>query len=187
MLDSAPVTDMNISIPNLSLVVLIGPSGSGKSTFARKHFLPTEALSSDGSQRQSVTRKIIRRLWEHCPAIRMANCHQVAYDEVKSPGIEEKPVSSATKTSARLNFRLAQPLKEVIEEAAAVTGQTVSDFAVSTLVQAARQIVEQRDVTELTNRDRDRFLALLDDTSQKPNQALRDAAAKYRKHLGKKS
>src|SRR5919109_270473 len=38
---------MKISIPNLSLVVLIGPSGAGKSTFARKHFLPTEVLSSD--------------------------------------------------------------------------------------------------------------------------------------------
>jgi protein phosphatase len=37
----------DISIPNLSLIVLIGPSGSGKSTFARKHFLPTEVLSSD--------------------------------------------------------------------------------------------------------------------------------------------
>src|ERR1700676_4892421 len=38
---------MKISVPKLSLVVLIGPSGSGKSTFARKHFLPTEVLSSD--------------------------------------------------------------------------------------------------------------------------------------------
>ena len=38
---------MNIKIPKLSLVVLIGPSGSGKSTFARKHFLPTEVISSD--------------------------------------------------------------------------------------------------------------------------------------------
>ena len=36
-----------MSIPKLSLVVLIGPSGSGKSTFARKHFLPTEVLNSD--------------------------------------------------------------------------------------------------------------------------------------------
>ncbi|WP_405713081.1 polynucleotide kinase-phosphatase [Streptomyces xanthophaeus] len=35
-----PVTD-------LSLVVLIGATGSGKSTFARKHFKPTEVISSD--------------------------------------------------------------------------------------------------------------------------------------------
>ncbi|MGW2227199.1 polynucleotide kinase-phosphatase [Streptomyces formicae] len=35
-----PVTD-------LSLVVLIGATGSGKSTFARRHFTPTEVLSSD--------------------------------------------------------------------------------------------------------------------------------------------
>src|SRR5262245_12932046 len=38
---------MKITIPELSLVLLIGPSGSGKSTFARKHFRPTEVLSSD--------------------------------------------------------------------------------------------------------------------------------------------
>jgi protein phosphatase len=36
-----------VSIPELSLVVLIGVSGSGKSTFAAKHFLSTEVLSSD--------------------------------------------------------------------------------------------------------------------------------------------
>ncbi len=38
---------MQIKIPKLSMVVLIGPSGSGKSTFARNHFLATEILSSD--------------------------------------------------------------------------------------------------------------------------------------------
>lgn len=38
---------MKITLPELSFVVLIGPSGSGKSSFARKHFLPTEVLSSD--------------------------------------------------------------------------------------------------------------------------------------------
>ncbi|HLG12101.1 MAG TPA: polynucleotide kinase-phosphatase [Dehalococcoidia bacterium] len=38
---------MNLTIPELCLVVLIGASGSGKSTFARKHFKPTELLSSD--------------------------------------------------------------------------------------------------------------------------------------------
>lgn len=38
---------MKISIPELSLVVLIGPSGSGKSSFGRKLFLRTEVVSSD--------------------------------------------------------------------------------------------------------------------------------------------
>jgi protein phosphatase len=38
---------MHIKIPKLSLVVLIGASGSGKSTFARRHFRPTEVISSD--------------------------------------------------------------------------------------------------------------------------------------------
>ncbi|WNE99376.1 polynucleotide kinase-phosphatase [Streptomyces luomodiensis] len=36
-----------IGVPDLSLVVLIGTTGSGKSTFARRHFLPTQIVSSD--------------------------------------------------------------------------------------------------------------------------------------------
>ncbi|MFN3338577.1 MAG: polynucleotide kinase-phosphatase [Dietzia sp.] len=36
-----------LSIPELSLVLLIGASGSGKSTFAATHFAPTEVISSD--------------------------------------------------------------------------------------------------------------------------------------------
>ncbi len=38
---------MTLEVPALSLVVLVGVSGSGKSTFARRHFRPTEVLSSD--------------------------------------------------------------------------------------------------------------------------------------------
>jgi protein phosphatase len=38
---------MEIKVPELSLVVLIGVSGSGKSSFAKKHFKRTEILSSD--------------------------------------------------------------------------------------------------------------------------------------------
>ena len=38
---------MHLTIPDFSLVVLVGATGSGKSTFAAKHFLPTEIISSD--------------------------------------------------------------------------------------------------------------------------------------------
>jgi protein phosphatase len=38
---------MKLQIPEFALVMVIGTSGSGKSTFCRKHFLPTQVLSSD--------------------------------------------------------------------------------------------------------------------------------------------
>jgi protein phosphatase len=36
-----------LTVPELSLVVLIGASGSGKTVFGRTHFAPTEVISSD--------------------------------------------------------------------------------------------------------------------------------------------
>jgi protein phosphatase len=36
-----------LTVPELSLVVLIGTTGSGKSTFAHRHFKPTQIVSSD--------------------------------------------------------------------------------------------------------------------------------------------
>src|SRR6476661_4272281 len=38
---------LTITLPREALVVLAGPSGSGKSTFARRHFGPTQVVSSD--------------------------------------------------------------------------------------------------------------------------------------------
>ncbi len=38
---------MPLIIPVFSLLLLMGASGSGKSTFARRHFRPTEIVSSD--------------------------------------------------------------------------------------------------------------------------------------------
>ena len=85
---------------------------------------------------------------------------------------------------ARLNFRLPADLKEVVEEAAAALRQSVGDFAVSTLAQQARIVIEQRNLTVLTDRDRDRFIALLDEADAEPNPALVKAAKRYKTHLG---
>ncbi len=38
---------LQVTVPAMGLVVLVGVSGSGKSTFARTHFKPTEVISSD--------------------------------------------------------------------------------------------------------------------------------------------
>jgi len=83
------------------------------------------------------------------------------------------------KSDARLDFRLNRQVKEVIEQAAAVSGQSVSDFAVSALYRTAKEVLEREQATRLSNRDRDVFLAMLD-SDAKPNEALKRAAKRYK-------
>lgn len=87
------------------------------------------------------------------------------------------------RSDARINFRLSNELKQTIEVAAAEMGQSVSDFAVSTLVRTARKILQEQQVTRLSDRDRQHFLAMLDGEASKPNDALIAAAKRYRKQV----
>ena len=83
------------------------------------------------------------------------------------------------KSDSRLDFRLNRQVKEVIERAAAVSGQSVSDFALSALYRTAKEVLEREQTTRLSNRDRDIFLAMLD-SDAKPNEALKRAAKRYK-------
>ena len=88
-------------------------------------------------------------------------------------------MATNSRNSARLDFRLSPEHKELIEQAAFAVGQTVSDFATTTLLLRARQAVEETKGIQLSNRDRDIFLAMLDDETE-PNEALLNAAQRYR-------
>ncbi len=87
------------------------------------------------------------------------------------------------KSDARLDFRLNHQVKEVIERAAAVSGQSLSDFAVSALYRTAREVLEKEQVTRLSDRDRDVFLAVLN-SDAKPGEALKRAAKRYKSRRG---
>jgi len=84
--------------------------------------------------------------------------------------------SDAGKNDVRLSFRLPTELKATLEEAAAQLGQSVRDFAISALVTAARRVLQEHQVTRLSRRDWNAFIALLDDADAKPSKALRAAA-----------
>lgn len=90
------------------------------------------------------------------------------------------PVRSAA-AQARLDFRIEPAQKETIERAASLLGLNVSQFAVSTLVQRAHEVVQEHGTVVLSDRDRDIFLALID-SDAKANVALIAAAKRYRKH-----
>ncbi len=92
---------------------------------------------------------------------------------------KSKTASKSTK-QARLGLRLSEEHKARIERAAAMVGQTVNSYATAELLRRADEILEKEEVRRLSDRDRDIFLALLD-SNPEPNEALKAAAAEYKK------
>ena len=64
--------------------------------------------------------------------------------------------------SARLDFRLSPEHKSLIERAASAQGQTVSSFAIATLLKASEAAIESETTRTLSARDSQMFLAMLD-------------------------
>lgn len=90
-------------------------------------------------------------------------------------------MSSTLENNAPLDLRLPGNLRPIVEQAATHLGQTINEFAAATVVRSAYDVIEQHERTVLSNRDRDIFLALLDDAQAEPNEALREAAAEYKR------
>lgn len=87
-------------------------------------------------------------------------------------------------SSTQIHIRVPRDLKEMIKNAAIVLGQSVNEFIASTVVREARQVLQESQVTRLSNRDRDILLKMLDDVDRKPNRALQAAASRYSKLHG---
>lgn len=66
----------------------------------------------------------------------------------------------ATKTD-RLDMRLTTEQKELLEQAAAISGQPLTGFALSHLLATARDLLERHRRTVLSLQDGRRFLELL--------------------------
>jgi uncharacterized protein (DUF1778 family) len=79
---------------------------------------------------------------------------------------------------ARINFRLPNEMKEVVERAATASGLTLTDFAIQALLERANEVLRDYEARKLSDRDRDQFLALLDEEPV-PHEALRAAFAAH--------
>ena len=85
---------------------------------------------------------------------------------------------------ARLEARISQEQKELVLEAARITGRSLTDFIVNTVVEAAKQTLQQQQILELSEKDRLFFVENLLN-SPAPSEKLQASAQSYRKRMGK--
>lgn len=76
----------------------------------------------------------------------------------------------------RLSLRLAEDHKRLIEQAARISGQTVSDFVKSEVLRGARRLIQEEAVISLTAKGWDELVAFIENADDEPNEALRRAA-----------
>jgi uncharacterized protein (DUF1778 family) len=84
----------------------------------------------------------------------------------------------------RIDLRVPADLKKLIEQAAVLTGQSVTTFLLGASIRHAHEVIRNSEIIELTNEERDILLAALDDTSLKPNAALLRSVERYKALIG---
>ena len=81
--------------------------------------------------------------------------------------------------AARLYISLDQQAKERIKQAAVVSHRSVTNFVMTSLLRASEEALKRQQVTHLNNRNRELFLSALE--VERPNQALRKAADRFKR------
>ncbi len=94
-------------------------------------------------------------------------------------GPTPRGVKQESSAKSRVDFRLDREHKALIERAAAYRGETVSGYAISTLVREAQRVVREHEITTLSDTDRDRFLELLAQPAEATDASKR-AARRHR-------
>ena len=90
-----------------------------------------------------------------------------------------------TVKKARLEARITPEQKELVLRAASIQGRSLTDFVVNTVTEAARVIVEQHTIMELSKKDSELFVRkILEPPS--PSAKLKQAASEYKQLVTQK-
>ena len=81
---------------------------------------------------------------------------------------------------SRMDLRIPQGVRDIIDHAASMEGRTRTDFVIAAALEKAEQVIERRKFICLTIRDQERLVAsLLDDRAKGPTRYARDTAQEY--------
>jgi uncharacterized protein (DUF1778 family) len=83
---------------------------------------------------------------------------------------------------ARLEARISQETKALVQKAADLEGRTLTDFVVASVQAAAYRVIEHHQTLKLSIEDGEAFVdAILN--PPKPNEALKSAALRYKQTM----
>jgi uncharacterized protein (DUF1778 family) len=83
---------------------------------------------------------------------------------------------------ARLNCRVSVRIKHQAEEAAALLGQSITDFTESALADKAQEVLERHERIILSDRDFARFVAAIESPPE-PTEGLKALMAEHRQRV----
>jgi uncharacterized protein (DUF1778 family) len=84
------------------------------------------------------------------------------------------PDTNKVSKTARLEARVTIEQKQLMERAASLRGQNLTEFMISVLAEAATQTIKDSEFIELTDRDRKIFAEALLNPSPPSNQSILD-------------
>jgi uncharacterized protein (DUF1778 family) len=87
--------------------------------------------------------------------------------------------STSSKAIARLEARISPETKSLLQKAADLEGRTLTDFIVASVQAEAYRVIEKHQKLKLSIDDSEAFVSALLN-SPEPNEALRNAAFRYK-------
>jgi uncharacterized protein (DUF1778 family) len=96
----------------------------------------------------------------------------------------DKTKANRAAKDARLEARVTIEQKQLMERAASLRGQNLTEFMIATLADASMQIIKDSEFIDLTNRDRQAFADALLNPVPPSDRAVADARW-YQQVMGK--
>lgn len=90
----------------------------------------------------------------------------------------------AAAKAARLEARISQDQKSLLERAALIAGRSLTDFVIDSAQEAATRTIRDHEMVSLSSRDSKTFVAAILQASE-PGPRLRKAAQRYKKAAAK--
>jgi len=88
-------------------------------------------------------------------------------------------IQHATQPS-RMDLRIPQEVREIIDHAASMEGRTRTDFVIAAALERAEQVIERRKLIRLVIQDQELLVAsLLEERVEDPSQYIKEIAQEY--------